>query len=227
MKRDGIAEPRSPNAPDAPERGEAHVWRIELPAADGRAAARRALREILGAYLGKAPEEDELTVGEGGKPALAGRGPSAGGQGAATPVAGSADDGVAPLSFNLSHSGGLALVAVTAGGIEVGIDVERVRPRRDLARLAARWLPAEDAEVLAAAAHEDREKLFYAAWTRYEARTKCAGTGISGPPPGPTVAALPLEIDPGYAAALAVDLGAAAAEGADRISLRRLDFAGR
>ena len=55
-----------------------------------------------------------------------------------------------PISFNLSHSGELALIAVAAGGVEVGVDVERLRTRRDPARLAARWLSEADAAAVAA-----------------------------------------------------------------------------
>lgn len=185
MNRDGIADPRYLDASEPPAPGEAHVWQVALPATGGRAAARGALRGILGAYLGVEPAAVELTVGENGKPELAGAPP--------------------PLTFNLSHSGGLALVAVGAGGTAVGVDVERLRPRRDLARLAARWLPAVDAKAVAAAPDGDREEAFYAAWTRHEARAKCTGAGLSGPPPGPEVVASALEIDPGYAAAIAVD----------------------
>jgi phosphopantetheinyl transferase len=174
-----------------PELGEAHVWRVELPVTGGRPAARRALREILGAYLGEDPDTVALTAGEGGKPELAGQEPYG--------------SGGAPISFNLSHSGGLALVAVTAGGTPVGIDLERLRPRRGLVRLAARWLRAVDAEAVAVAPEEDREEIFYAAWTKHEARIKCTGSGLSGPPPGPEVVAVELEIDPGYAAALAME----------------------
>ncbi len=87
----------------------------------------------------------------------------------------------------------------------------------DLVRLARRWLPAADAEELAAAGENDRERLFYDAWTRYEARTKCLGTGISGPPPGPEIVALPLAIDSDYAAAIATDQ-------ADPISVRHFEF---
>jgi 4'-phosphopantetheinyl transferase len=157
-----------------------------------RAATRRALHGILGGYLGKPPEAIALAVGEAGKPRLA-----------ASPVA---------LSFNLSHSGGLALVAVAAGGIELGVDVELLRPRRDLVRLAARWLPAADAEAVAAASEAEREEVFYGAWTRHEARTKCTGAGLSGPAPGPEIVARELPIDPGYAAALAFDRGQAGGE---------------
>ena len=152
----------------------------------GRAAARAAVRAILAAYLGRAPADIKLTAGRWGKPELAGS---------------------PPLSFNLSHSGGLALVAVAAGGTEIGVDVEYLRPRRDLLRLAARWLPAADAEAVAAASEEAREGAFYGAWTRYEARVKCTGAGISGPAPGADIVARELPIDRGYAAAVAFDRG--------------------
>jgi 4'-phosphopantetheinyl transferase len=183
MNRDGIADPRFSDAPEPPGCGEPHVWRVALPPGEGRGAARRALRVILGAYLGVGHEAIEPTVGERGKPALA-----------ASPTA---------ISFNLSHSGELALVAVAAPDTEVGIDVERRRPRRDLVRLAERWLPEGDAEAVARAPEEERERAFYAAWTRFEARAKCTGAGLSGPAPGPDVTVLALDIDPGYAAALA------------------------
>jgi 4'-phosphopantetheinyl transferase len=163
-----------------PEPGEVHVWRVELPAAGGREAARRALREILGGYLG---EEPEVVVSEDGKPRLS------------DPT---------KLHFNLSHSGSLGLIAV-ATDIDVGVDVEKIRPRRDLVRLAARWLTDPEAAAIAEADEREREAVFYAAWTRHEARTKCTGAGLSGPPPGPEVVAIELEVDPGYAAALAAD----------------------
>lgn len=165
-----------------PTAGELHLWRVETGGDDPRGAARAALGEILGEYLG---EGVELRADKDGKPRLA----------------------LAPerLSFNLSHSGELALIAIAPGGAEVGIDVERLKPRRDLVRLAERWLPAPDAAVVAAADEAELEPVFYAAWTRYEARVKCTGTGIAGPPPGPEVVAYDLSIDDGYAAAVAID----------------------
>lgn len=183
----------------SPAAGEVWIWRVELPGDDRRGAARGALAAILAAHLGGAAEA-ELSVGESGKPRLA-RGPER-------------------LSFNLSHSGGLALVAIAPGGVAVGVDVERLRARRDLVRLAERWLPTADAAgVAAASAGAEREAAFYAAWTRHEARVKCTGGGIAGPAPGPEVVARQLEIDAGYAAALALDTGAAAVAGA-RVTVR-------
>lgn len=170
-----------------PVAGELHVWRVELNRADPRGSARGALAAILADYLGHATTA-ALSADDNGKPQLAwepGR-----------------------LSFNLSHSTGLALVAIAPGGTPVGIDVERLRPRRDLVRLAARWLPAADATMVSTAAAAEREAVFYAAWTRHEARVKCSGTGLAGPPPAPNVVARTLPIDKGYAAAVAVDAGA-------------------
>jgi 4'-phosphopantetheinyl transferase len=161
---------------------EVHVWRVALGEADPRPAARAALGRVLAGYLGGDPPALEREPH--GKPRLA--------------------EAPGRLAFNLSHSGGLALIAVAPDGRPVGIDLERIRPRRDLVRLAARWLPEDDAALVAAAAEGDaREAVFYAAWTRHEARAKCTGAGLSGPPPGPEVEAVPLAIDQGYTAALA------------------------
>ena len=165
-----------------PAEGELHLWRMETDEDDRRGAARSALASILAGYLGG---KAELRPDGNGKPRLA--------------------EEPGRLSFNLSHSGDLALVAIAPGGVEVGVDVERHKPRRDLVRLAERWLPAVDAAAVAAAGPTELEPVFYAAWTRHEARVKCAGTGISGPPPGPEVIAYALSIDEGYAAAVAVD----------------------
>jgi 4'-phosphopantetheinyl transferase len=178
-----------PSALDTPIDSEIHIWRVAL-AGGGRAAARATLGELLAAYLGTA-EAPELALADGGKPRLA--------------------EAPGRLSFNLSHSGDLALVAVAPGGARVGVDIERLKGRRDLARLAARRLPAEDAAAVAAAGTDaEREVAFYAAWTRHEARVKCAGVGLAGPTPGPEVRAYPLEVGPGYAAAVAIDTGRAA-----------------
>jgi 4'-phosphopantetheinyl transferase len=181
-----------------PAAGEVHVWRVEVPEDDARDTARRRLASILADYLGGA-EGAALTVDEHGKPCLA-RDPGR-------------------LSFNLSHSGALALVAIAPGGTAVGVDVERLRPRRDLPRLAERWLPPADAGAVAAAPDGEREAVFYAAWTRHEARVKCTGTGLAGPAPGPEVIARQLSVGEGYAAAVA-------AEGAPRVVLRDADARG-
>lgn len=172
--------PPAPKRPDPPE-GEVHVWRVTL----GMVPASLTLRGVLGRYLDEAPEEIELGSGEHGKPELA-RAPER-------------------LAFNLSHSGALALIAVTRGR-EVGVDVERVKPARDLVAIAARALEPEAAAAVREAAGAERVRLFYELWTQHEARLKCLGVGLGTIPawPPPPVAVQPLAIDSGYAAAVAV-----------------------
>jgi 4'-phosphopantetheinyl transferase len=156
---------------------EVHVWLAPANREGG------VLREVLGCYLGEEPAEIELQMGEHGKPALA--------------------DSSSPLRFNLSHSGGLALVAVTHGR-EVGIDVERIRPRRGLPKLAERALDPSAAAAVRATLPAERSAAFHQAWTRREAIAKCLGTGLGTPLPSTAVTAATLDVGPGYAASLAV-----------------------
>lgn len=170
----------APSRPPSPA-AEVHVWR----AAAGAVPSDRVLRRVLALYLDDAPEEIALARGERGKPHLA-----------TEPER---------LAFNLSHSGELTLVAVSRGR-EVGVDVERAKPERDLVALAERALaPEEAATVRAAAEGEERTGVFYELWTRHEARLKCLGIGLAATPtwPSPPVAVESLPIDPGYAAAVA------------------------
>jgi 4'-phosphopantetheinyl transferase len=190
--------------------GEVHVWRAELgapgwpgprglPAAEReRAAAMRqpgmaghwvaarwALRYVLARCLDEEPGGIELALDPHGKPRLA--------------------DAPERLHFNLSHSGGLALVALCAEH-EVGVDVEQVQPERDAVALAERGLPGEDAAAVQAAAEEERAMVFHQHWACHEARLKCLGVGLVGAEQdgSSTVSIAPLEIDAGYAAAVAV-----------------------
>lgn len=92
--------------------------------------------------------------------------------------------GLAPptdgLSFNLSHTRGLAVCAIARGG-EVGLDVEAPRAIGNLAGLAARTLaPAELATVLGLPEPE-RLDAFLTRWTLKEACLKALGTGIAAP----------------------------------------------
>jgi 4'-phosphopantetheinyl transferase len=154
-------------------------------------AARWALRRVLAGYLDGTAAEIKLETGEGGKPLL-----RRGGGG---------------VEFNLSHSGGLALVAVT-WGCEIGVDVEVEEPGRDLVALAKRALPPESAAAVREAPPSERSTRFYAAWTRHEARLKCLGVGLTetslqsdtSEVSDRKLAIENLDIAPSYAAAVAV-----------------------
>ncbi len=166
--------------------GEAHVWSFALAAADRRsrrAESQRALRRVLAAYLDEGPDRIAFRPGRGGKPELA-------------------SPHRHPLRFNLSHSGGLALIAV-ALGCEVGVDVEVTSGKRDFPRLARRWLGADAAAGVEAAPPARRAAAFYAAWTRHEAAGKCLGAGLSARPERP-VSTLALDVGPGYSGAMAI-----------------------
>jgi 4'-phosphopantetheinyl transferase len=168
--------------------GEVHVWRITLdcPARSvarlratlsaeerERAArfhslqlcerwtvARGALRCILATYSGAHPQSLAFRVGPYGKPVLVGP--------------------VEELSFSLSHTGGLALLAIGNTG-HLGIDAETVRPGLDLADLSRHFFaPAETEEILGLSP-EEQVAAFFACWTRKEAFVKALGTGLSLP----------------------------------------------
>lgn len=119
-----------------------------------------ALRWILSRYARVAPAEIELVALADGKPALAER------------------YAIGGLKFNLTHSGELALVAVTRGS-EVGVDAERLREVSNLERLARRYFhDAEVEEVLGAPTLQQRYEAFLRCWTGKEAVVKAYGTGI-------------------------------------------------
>lgn len=168
--------------------------------------ARGTLRTRLAAYLGCRASAVAFSYGAHGKPAL--RPP---GQGAR-------------LSFNLSHSDELAVLAV-AGGAPVGVDVERARPVAE--DFAAHAFAAEELAALRTLPARCRQAGVFACWTRREAYVKATGTGLSQPKDSFAVAVDPsrparllrtdadpdgiaywtltdLRLQPGYAAALAV-----------------------
>lgn len=125
----------------------------------------------------------------------------------------------APLRFSLSHSGELALVAVSAER-EVGVDVEAIEPGRDVLALARRGLDAAAASRVREASPERRVGAFYDAWVRREALAKCSGAGLAGPPPRTPVTLARLDTGADHAAALAV-------AGSGAVSVRFYSLAGR
>jgi 4'-phosphopantetheinyl transferase len=152
-------------------------------------ASRWALRRVLADYLGVAPAAVELEAEKTGKPRL---------------------KATSGLEFNLSHSEGLALVAVSDR--PVGIDIEAIRPDRNMQAIAERVLPADDVAAVRTAPEERRAAVFYDAWVRHEARLKCLGTGLHGSTLQSStsevsdrklVAVETLKVAPGYAAAVA------------------------
>lgn len=124
-----------------------------------RRIAHIALRILLERRLGPAVRGVPFDISVSGKPTL----PATLGAGA--------------TSFSLSHTRGVALIAVGSGLI--GVDVERMRRVR---MPEARRAPIEaEAVVLAAGAPltgSDRDARFLNAWVRLEAVAKARGSGV-------------------------------------------------
>ena len=120
--------------------------------------ARGVLRDILCHYLQREPGDIFFHYNDYGKPALG--------------------KNFSGLNFNVSHSGDVALYAVTCGR-EVGIDVEQIRPDFAGESIAKRFFsPAETAVFCDLDAHEKKEA-FFSCWTRKEAFIKATGKGVS------------------------------------------------
>lgn len=124
------------------------------------ACARHALRQILAYHMGVDPRSIVFECGPDGKPGLA-RGLLE----------------IAPIAFNVSHSGELAVCALVLGQA-IGIDLERIDPDRPFLTLARRFFAAEEIAQLAAVAPEALPLAFYRCWTAKEAYVKAVGRGL-------------------------------------------------
>lgn len=122
--------------------------------------ARGLLRTILSRYLKIEPRRLRFRYGPKGKPELAG------------------DTSRRGLRFNISHSHGLALYAVTDDR-QIGVDVERIRPDVTGEKIAERFFCPREAATLRELPAEVRQQAFYTCWTRKEAYLKAIGKGIT------------------------------------------------
>jgi 4'-phosphopantetheinyl transferase len=80
-------------------------------------------------------------------------------------------------SFSLSHSSNVGVIAIARD--PVGVDVEVVRPRRALERVARRVLADEDFAAWSTLVEPHRTLAFLRAWTAKEAYLKRLGVGIT------------------------------------------------
>ncbi len=118
------------------------------------------LRQVLSETAGLDLAGVDFRYGEHGKPCLG------------TLVSGET------VAFNVSHSHGLALVALTLGG-RLGVDLEKIRPEVEWRELAGRYFSEAENRALEARHGEDGRKAFFACWTRKEAFVKALGAGVS------------------------------------------------
>lgn len=120
---------------------------------------RGALRTLLGRHLDAPPESLVFEYGRAGKPALV------------HPAA---------IPFNVSHSGAIALIALSPE-VEVGVDVEAIRPVPEMEKIAERFFCRAEAEDLRRLPKVERNRAFFLCWTRKEAYIKATGDGLSMP----------------------------------------------
>lgn len=110
--------------------------------------ARGSLRHLLARQLAQLPSAIDFCYGEYGKPAIE--------LGAMTQWPSSQ---AGELHFNLSHSGELALCALSYQG-PVGIDIEKVKPISRLEGMMARCLSAGEQKQVQAEALADQSRVF-------------------------------------------------------------------
>lgn len=82
------------------------------------------------------------------------------------------------LHFSVSHSGARVVVAVTRTG-PVGVDVEVLGGRDDVARIARLVLSEAERQVLDDLPPANRVRAFLRYWTRKEALVKATGEGLA------------------------------------------------
>ena len=188
--RDGVPAWSAPPGDLTLPKDEVHVWRVSVDMAasqmmamaetlsvdeQSRAArfyferdrrsfvvSRGILRTLLGRYLDRSPSQLRFCYGPQGKPAL-------------TP-----DSGADALRFNLSHSHGMALLALAGDG-EVGVDLEWIRPGFASEEIAERFFSPREVFMLRQVPLEMRVEAFFNCWTRKEAYIKATGKGLSMP----------------------------------------------
>jgi len=170
--------------------------------------ARGLLKSILSRYLSIEPGQLRVDYNDYGKPILRSK------------------PGQVDIKFNLSHSGTLALFAVTYNR-EVGIDLEQLRSDFDYRQVAENYFSANEKDKLRSFPDAVGYHAFFNCWTRKEAYIKGKGKGLSIPLADFDVSIAPGEparllctkgepdealnwrlqeftLDPGYIAALAV-----------------------
>ena len=119
------------------------------------------LRHLLAAYCAELPPGLRIDSSPAGKPFLA-------------------HEKHRHIRFNLSHSHGRALVGISRN-IELGIDVEQVRPEVEVRAIANRFFYGAEIEAIRAADDAAQRDVFFAHWVAKEAVLKAEGIGFGFP----------------------------------------------
>jgi 4'-phosphopantetheinyl transferase len=140
------------------EQERARRFRVERPRNEF-VLTRGTLRFLLARYLGGTPQDIRFRYAVQGKPAL---------------------EGESSLSFNVSHTNGLALLAFVRQRA-IGVDVENVARKTEAERLAERFFSERERQALRRLEGDELRAAFFRCWTRKEAYIKAKGEGLSLP----------------------------------------------
>jgi 4'-phosphopantetheinyl transferase len=124
---------------------------------------RATLRLLLGSATGIDPADIRIARGVRGRPELV---------------------GPRRLDFNVSHTGGIALIAIAHAlppAARIGVDLERVDRRVNADGLARKFLTEHERAMLAPLGVDERRTLFLRLWTCKEAMSKATGDALSAP----------------------------------------------
>ena len=124
--------------------------------------SRALLRSVLGDYLQQAPEDLVFAKNAYGKPRIASFKKSL------------------PISFNLSHTNGLSVLAVTLED-DIGVDAEYLTRKVDILKLAKRYFSKQEFHDLSALNVKEFNQRFFNLWTLKEAYIKACGMGLAIP----------------------------------------------
>jgi 4'-phosphopantetheinyl transferase len=119
------------------------------------------LRKVLSAYCNVRADEWRFTCNRYGKPDI------------------SADIRCPPMKFNLSHTDGMSVVAVTLNA-DCGVDVENIKRRSRMLAVAERMFAEVEVSALRSCDDASMQARFFDYWTLREAYVKAIGTGIGG-----------------------------------------------
>jgi 4'-phosphopantetheinyl transferase len=122
---------------------------------------RALVRTILSRYVDIAPQNWMFTANRYGRPEIANHHPD-----------------VRGLSFNLSHTNGLVVLAVTREA-KLGVDTESLQARQPALDIADRCFAPREVLSLRALPEARRDQRFFEYWTLKESYIKARGMGLS------------------------------------------------
>lgn len=135
---------------------EIHLWLFpQWTRSSGGTANAPHVRGLLAGYLNVPPDALKIEQTASGKPFVVGE----------------------PIRFNISHSGGTLLLAVSLNQA-LGVDVETSRRQRPVLELAERFFAPAEADALRAMPQAFRQQAFLDLWSCKEAVLKAHGAGI-------------------------------------------------